>query len=192
MKKPSKSLSTFKQSFLGIILICYTIIVFTYFCANTAQQIPYYPTNIAKQTTQIDVCFTPPQGCVQQITQVIDDAKDEIYVQAYGFTSQTIANSLVKAAKRGVTVKVLVDRTSPTGRGSKVHILTANGIEVKICKVPGIAHKKVLIIDKEIIVTGSYNFTDAAETRNAENVLIIQDPLLAKSYLQNWFKLQAR
>lgn len=64
--------------------------------------------------------------------------------------------------------------------------LKAAEIEVSFDKMPGIAHNKVMIIDKHKIITGSFNFTDAADTRNAENVLLIEDANIAAKYLDNW------
>ena len=64
--------------------------------------------------------------------------------------------------------------------------LRAEQIEVGIDKVPGIAHNKVMIIDKRKVITGSFNFTSAADSRNAENVIIIDDTIVAKQYQQNW------
>jgi phospholipase D len=123
---------------------------------------------------------------------MINSAKDEILVQAYSFTSSDITNALIQAYKRGIKVKVLIDRTSKTSRGTKIPELVEAGIPVSVCVVPGIAHNKVIIIDGKIIITGSYNFTNAAETRNAENLLIIKDKDLANEYTTNWHKLKLR
>jgi phospholipase D len=129
---------------------------------------------------------------VKYLISLINAAKNNILVQAYSFTSKNITDSLIQAHRRGVKVSVLIDRTSITSRGSEIPALKDAGISVSVCKVPGIAHNKVLIIDEQIIVTGSYNFTNAAETRNAENLLILNNKDLAKKYITNWFNLQAR
>jgi len=52
--------------------------------------------------------------------------------------------------------------------------------------MPGIAHNKVMIIDRKKVITGSFNFTNAADNRNAENVLLIEDSELAATYIDNW------
>jgi phosphatidylserine/phosphatidylglycerophosphate/cardiolipin synthase-like enzyme len=49
-----------------------------------------------------------------------------------------------------------------------------------------IAHNKVMVIDSRTVITGSFNFTKAAEESNAENLLVIDDAELAKKYTQNW------
>ena len=48
------------------------------------------------------------------------------------------------------------------------------------------AHNKVMVIDGETVITGSFNFTKAAKKKNAENLLIIHDRNLAEKYVKNW------
>ena len=135
---------------------------------------------------KINLCFTPPSNCTHFITDVIDQAKNTIYMQAYGLTHPDIISSLIKANKRGVGVRILLDRSNLTQKYSKIEELRQAGIEVGIDKVPGIAHNKIIIADLYTVVTGSFNFTVSAAKRNVENVLIIQDSNIAHSYLQNW------
>ncbi|WP_245528680.1 phospholipase D-like domain-containing protein [Candidatus Odyssella thessalonicensis] len=88
--------------------------------------------------------------------------------------------------KRGVEVQVILDKSNKTDKHSKASLLAQNGIKVYIDSPQGIAHSKVLILEKETVITGSYNFSAAAYSRNAENLLIIKNPELAQRYLKNW------
>ena len=97
----------------------------------------------------------------------------------------SIANRLA-GHNRGLRVNVLLDKSNLTDKYSQISRLRKSGIDVSIDRVPGIAHNKVMIIDKKIVVTGSFNFTNAADKRNAENVIIINNASIAKQYLQNW------
>jgi len=135
---------------------------------------------------KIDLCFTPPRDCARLITDVIDQAKNTIYMQAYGLTHPEIINSLIKANERGVKVRILLDRSNLTQKYSKIEELKQAGIEIGIDTVSGIAHNKIIIADLYTVVTGSFNFTVSAAKRNVENVLIIQDSNIAHTYLQNW------
>jgi phospholipase D len=83
------------------------------------------------------------------LIELINNAERTIHVQAYSFTSQEITDALIKAYNRGLSVHVLIDRTSLTSRGSRVKQLIDNGIDVDVCHVPGIAHNKVLIVDEK-------------------------------------------
>ena len=62
------------------------------------------------------------------------------------------------------------------------------GIPTYIDAEHAIAHNKIMIIDKETVITGSFNFTKAAEEKNAENLLILKNKELAKIYIDNWTK----
>lgn len=134
----------------------------------------------------IHACFTPGQDCTYQITDHISKAKHSILVQAYNFTSKDIADALVEAKNRGVTVKVILDKSQRTQKYSLLHYIVDVGIPVWIDTKPAIAHNKVMIIDEKEVITGSFNFTDAAQKRNAENVVFITDTKLAQEYTDNW------
>ena len=137
-------------------------------------------------SSEIDLCFTPPLGCGKVIADLISKASESIYVQAYGITSTEIVDELISAHNRGVKVRVLLDKSNLHDKYSKMSLLQEAGIDVSIDKVPGIAHNKVIIIDLQKVVTGSFNFTKSADSRNTENVIIVNDREIAERYLQNW------
>lgn len=139
-----------------------------------------------ESTEKINVCFTPPSGCGSLIAQEISKANETIYVQAYGLTSIPIIKQLKAAQARGVKVHVLLDGGNLSNNNSIYHQLKAASIDVALDKMRGIAHNKVMIIDSHKVITGSFNFTKAADISNAENVLFIDDPSLAAQYLSNW------
>ena len=142
--------------------------------------------NFHTETDKLNVCFTPPSGCESLIAQQITKAKESIYVQAYGLTSSSIIYQLKAAHSRGIKVAILLDAGNLSNNDSIYKELTTYGINVYLDKMPGIAHNKVMIIDHKKVITGSFNFTTAADTKNAENVLLIDDKNLANTYLKNW------
>jgi len=146
--------------------------------------------NFHPPTDKLNVCFTPPSGCSDLVAQEIASARTSIYVQAYGLTSSGIIYQLKLAKRRGVMVSVLLDGGNLSDNAAILQDLQHAGIEVAFDKMAGIAHNKVMIIDKHKVITGSFNFTNAADTRNAENLLLIDDTNIAAAYLQNWFKRQ--
>ena len=137
-------------------------------------------------TKELNVCFTPPSGCGSLIAQEITKAKKDIYVQAYGFTSEPIIYQLKAAHTRGVKVRIILDGGHLSNNKKIYHELQNIGIDVSFDKMSGIAHNKIIIIDKQKVITGSFNFTKSADTRNAENILLIDDANIAKRYLENW------
>lgn len=136
----------------------------------------------------IEVAFSPRGGATATIIRAIAEARTSILVSAYSFTSKEIAQALLNAKKRNVIVKIILDKSQISQRYSSSTFFSNQGFNMKIDVKHAIFHNKVMIIDDKTIITGSFNFTKAAEAKNAENVLIIRDnPELARLYTQNWW-----
>lgn len=142
---------------------------------------------------EIQACFTPPvAGSCDPLTTVlrmIDGARTTIRVQIYALTLQEVVNALIRARQRGVDVRVIVDRGQlhqDRNDSFRVAALASAGVPVLVDSVPGLMHNKVMIIDGEAVLTGSFNYTWGAEHWNAENLLVLHDPALAAEYLRNW------
>jgi len=132
------------------------------------------------------VYFSPSNGGQAAIVDQINQAKQVILVQAYSFTAEPIAKALLDAHKRGVKVQVILDKSQKSERYTSATFLANSEIPTFIDAAHAIAHNKVMILDGKMVITGSYNFTKAAEEKNAENLLIIQSVELAKIYSENW------
>ncbi len=123
----------------------------------------------------------------------MDHAKKSVLVQAYQFTSKPIAQSLIRAKKRGIDIRVILDESQVSSKYSVINELFRQKIPIYIDYKPAIAHNKIIIIDDSKVITGSFNFTYAAESRNTENLLIIMgDPLLVEQYVENWKNRQSQ
>ncbi|WP_237342884.1 phospholipase D family nuclease [Wolbachia endosymbiont of Folsomia candida] len=139
------------------------------------------------------VCFTPGENCANQIIDAINRAEESVLVQAFEFTSRPIARSLIQAKERGVNVKVILDESQVQSKYSVINELFQQKIPIWIDYKPAIAHSKLMIIDNRKIITGSFNFTYSAESRNAENLLIIENnDSLVKQYVKNWKNRQSQ
>lgn len=136
------------------------------------------------------VYFSPHGGCTEAAISAVGQATSLILVQAYSMTSAPICDALVAAHTRGVTVRVISDRVNIHGRGSVTHDLQAAGIEVVYDLAHRIAHNKVMIIDGETVITGSFNWSASAEHANAENLIILRGPDLAQVYAERWEELR--
>jgi phosphatidylserine/phosphatidylglycerophosphate/cardiolipin synthase-like enzyme len=134
----------------------------------------------------LSVHFSPDGGCTDSIEAAAAAAKNRIYVQAYVLTSTRIATALVKAKNRGVSVEVILDNKGSKINGSKYAWLLTNGVKVVLDKSHPIAHNKIFVIDGRQVITGSFNFTEQAEARNAENLMEVNDERIAKAYEENW------
>ena len=134
----------------------------------------------------LGVYFTPPAGAAQAIVRVIDASTQEVLVQAYGFTHNGIAQALLRAHARGVKVQVLLDEKSDKTNRYVIDLLQGDQVPLRGDGKHAIAHNKVMVIDGSVVITGSFNFTNSAETRTAENFLSLQSPELAQTYRQQW------
>lgn len=135
---------------------------------------------------KVEVYFSPDGGCTDAVVEALGKAKTTVLVQAYSFTSAPIAKALVEAFKRGVKVQVILDKSQRTEKYSSADFVAHAGIPTKIDVKHAIAHNKTMVIDGDTVVTGSFNFTKAAEERNAENLLVIHDRATAVKYAKNW------
>ncbi len=155
--------------------------------ATPAQALDLMP---AQGTVQ--VAFTPWDNAEGLIVECIRRARHQILVQAFSFTSRALANALIAAKRRGVEVRVMADREQTfSGEASRIPDLVKAGIQVALEVRYQSAHNKVMVIDSgsadAAVISGSYNWTYAAQHKNAENVLILrQNPDLAHAYAANW------
>jgi len=140
----------------------------------------------------IEYLFSPWDDGEAALRQVVHEARDEILIQIYIFTSRPLARELIEASRRGVRVRVLADgRMHQRPAGNVLPRLVAAGIPVALESDYPAAHNKLMIVDANgahpVVVTGSYNYTWSARRRNAENLLILRDnPPLAQAYAENW------
>jgi phosphatidylserine/phosphatidylglycerophosphate/cardiolipin synthase-like enzyme len=138
----------------------------------------------------IQVFFSPHGGGQQAIVKEINKAKSEILVAMYFLTERDISWALVKAKERGVDVKVVLDPRQMTEKYAKGRFLSKKGVPVRYeYKPSGLLHDKFAVIDNRIVITGSFNWTASAESRNNENLLIIFSPDLAGKYREEFVKL---
>jgi len=135
---------------------------------------------------RVAVYFSPSGGATDAVVREVNAATQQILVQAYSFTSAPIAKALIAAHKRGVKILAVLDTSNETGKYSAATFLNNAGIQPLIDDQHAIAHSKVMVIDSATILTGSFNFTKAAEEKNAENLLVIKDASdLVKAYEAN-------
>ena len=140
----------------------------------------------AQPAARIDIYFSPRGGCTDAIIGQLDGAGETVLVQAYSFTSAPIAKALADAHKRGVKVQAILDKSQRTARYTSATFLKNAGIPVFIDAKHAIAHNKVMVVDGRVVITGSFNFSKAAEQSNAENLLVIDSPEIARKYTENW------
>jgi phosphatidylserine/phosphatidylglycerophosphate/cardiolipin synthase-like enzyme len=144
---------------------------------------PSFPADI------LGIYFPPYKDAHMPIINLYDGAEKYIHLAIYSLTKDEFAEALTRAHKRGVEVKVLIDRIQAAGRYADDEKLEKAGVELRRSKGSGLMHNKFAIIDGIIIYTGSYNHTDNATTKNDENYIIIKDNDIAETYEKQFQKL---
>ena len=183
-REPRKPLRSF--SIGKVPLIVFAFFAFSAFCSEKPAPV---------QATVEAIAFAPNSSsklgfgdcdCTNTVVDVLSSAKKTVIVQAYNFTSEDIAKALIAAHKRGVDVQIVGDRSVPTERSSQGQACVDAGIKVLIDKKHHIAHNKVIVVDGDVVITGSFNWTESAENNNAENLLVIRSDKIAAIYTANW------
>lgn len=145
------------------------------------------------QKTQAEVFFAPEDPVRQRLIDLLKQAKKSIYFMAFSFTDDELGKILKTQAKARVEVHGLFETTGSGTKFSEFKGLKKQGLDVKTdgsTKV--ILHHKVFVIDENIVVTGSYNFSKNADRSNDENMLILHNAALAKEYLNEFKRLYTR
>jgi phosphatidylserine/phosphatidylglycerophosphate/cardiolipin synthase-like enzyme len=133
---------------------------------------------------QVETYFSPDDSVAARIVQLLQGALESVYFLAYSFTSDDIAQTIRGRAAAGVTVQgVMEDAQVASNQGTEFDPFLQAGLDIRLDGNPGQMHHKVMIIDRSIVITGSYNFTASAEDRNDENVIIFFSPAIAELYL---------
>lgn len=140
----------------------------------------------------LEVLFSPDDGVADRIIRLIDGAQASLELAAFSLTADSIADRLLAASTRGVRVQGVMETTQSTGAGSEYDHLRSAGLDVRLDGNPFNMHHKFLIIDHEIVVTGSYNFTGSAEERNDENLLVLYDSEIAGAYSAEFTRIFGR
>jgi phosphatidylserine/phosphatidylglycerophosphate/cardiolipin synthase-like enzyme len=135
----------------------------------------------------VTVCFTLGEDYMARIVKVLGEAHLVVFwYRRIPYTSAHIAKALVDAQKRSVWVEAILDRSNRTDKNSVADFLPKAGIPTLIDAQHAIAHNKIIVIDGEIVIGGSFNYTKAAQGKNAEKVEITRDKGLASRYAENW------
>jgi phosphatidylserine/phosphatidylglycerophosphate/cardiolipin synthase-like enzyme len=132
----------------------------------------------------VEVYFSPEDGTLEHLLATVNKAHESISFLAYSFTSDELAKALIECAATGVKVQGVFDEDQyHSNEGTEYNRLKTAGIDVRLDGNPHLMHQKVIIIDGEVVITGSYNFSENAEHSNDENTLIIHNQDLASQYL---------
>ena len=182
-----------KKELNTIIYLLVSIFIFS--CNNSSDQTKENDENWIN-ANDIQVYFSPNQNIDLIMIKEIEKAKAKISVAIYDITNKKITDALINAHKKGISIRLYTDKIiNPDYEQPLLDDLEANNIEVKVASPENwtnvqpyraIMHNKFIVIDEDIVMTGSYNFTTNAEENNRENLIIIPNKIIAKKYYEQF------
>jgi phosphatidylserine/phosphatidylglycerophosphate/cardiolipin synthase-like enzyme len=135
----------------------------------------------------LDVYFSPDDHPQSALLDLISNAKDSIVIMAYSFTSDPLGQAIRDRAIEGITVNGLMDaEQADFNAGGEYLSFRQAGLPILKDTNKGQMHHKVLILDNEIVVIGSYNFTRNADQTNDENLIVVFDPVVADFFMTEY------
>lgn len=148
-----------------------------------------YPHITLSDGTQITTFFSPKSDTIPPLLSEIQKAKRSIHFMAFSFTHDKLGKAMIDSYESGINVSGVFDEKQ-ISKHSEYEKMANAGMQVKIDKTLGTMHHKVIIIDEETVVTGSYNFSKNAENNNSENLLIIKNSKeIGRAYMREYKRL---
>jgi len=145
-------------------------------------------------TCSVQAFFVSPDidGVIEQeLISLIDRATSTLDVALYSFTDDQLGAAVIRAHQRGVAVRVFLEERNVSSTGSEAEKLYNEGVHLKVDTASGLFHHKFAVIDRETVITGSYNWSDSADDDNFENAVVIKCPEIAAAFTQEFERLWA-
>ena len=161
---------------------------------------PRSPSTVERQSltingTPIQVLFAPEDKVMEKLVPIIEEAQHNIRFMAFSFTYVDLGEAVMARAEAGVDVKGIFETRGSQTEYSELPAMYCAGLAVRQDGNPQTFHHKVIIIDDEIVITGSLNFSNNADSSNDENVIILANSDIAAQYLaefdRRWAEAQA-
>ena len=149
--------------------------------------------SVTLDETRVDIYFSPDDHVLNTLYNLVSDAEESIYFLAFSFTSNELGQIVREKAEAGLDVKgVMDDEQIASNTGTEFDPFRQAGLDVLIDGIDGLMHHKVFIIDEKIVVTGSYNFSKAAEEKNDENIIIMYNEKIAEQFIQEFQRVYSQ
>ncbi len=135
------------------------------------------------------IYFSPGTDCLNAITETLKNAKRRARICVFTISDNRIVDAIKEMQLNGVDIKIISDNDKRFDIGNDIEYIANLGIDVKLDTTHAHMHHKFAVIDDTVSITGSYNWTRSAETKNYENILVTDNKDVAKAYLKEFNKL---
>lgn len=149
--------------------------------------------NLEINSVPFDVYFSPDDGVQASLVDLLQSAEKSIYFMAFSFTADSVGQVIRDRARQEVVVAGVMDTEQVNSNiGTEFDLFRQAGLDVLRDANEGQMHHKAMIIDEDIVVLGSYNFTNSAETRNDETLVVIYSPEIAAQFMSEFIRVHAQ
>lgn len=157
---------------------------------DTSATIPYPKVELT-DGTPVEVYFSTHDRPARHVLRRLETAKRSIHFLAFSFTDDAIGSEMLTAAKDGLDVSGVFEKSQSTNSHSEYARLKAAGLPVFLDGNPRNMHHKVIVIDGSTVLCGSFNFSKSADESNDENLLVIRNPAVAEAFEAEFRRVRA-
>ena len=144
---------------------------------------------LTKSTEKSAAYFSPGESCQQAIINQLNQTQRVAKICVFTISNDQIAEAILAAHSRGVDIRIVTDNDKAFDLGSDINKFFKEGLVVKIDDTANHMHHKFMVSDDQVLLTGSYNWTNSAARYNQENIVVTTDAKLVKSFLSEFEKL---
>ncbi len=138
------------------------------------------------------VCFSPGEDCRKAILNACRQAKHSIDICVFTISDNMLSDAILAAQQRGIEVRIITDNDKTDDRGSDIDYLAEQNIAVREDASAYHMHHKFALIDKKVLVNGSFNWTRSASDYNQENIVVLHDANIVKTFVEKFEDLWSR
>jgi len=120
--------------------------------------------------------------CEKKAVEMIDGTKESLDLAMYSLNNLKIVTAIERAQKRGVRIRILLDRTQAFVNRTTTQRIKSDGLNFRVHSHYRIQHNKFGIFDDKEVMTGSFNWTRPAQESNEENCLFLSDKEIVDIY----------
>ncbi|KAA3662161.1 MAG: nuclease [Calditrichaeota bacterium] len=142
--------------------------------------------------TRSEVFFSPGDGCRDKIISSLEAARKCVDICVFTISDNAFANAIFDVQNRNIPIRIITDDDKSHDRGSDIIKFIDKQIPVRMDNSPEHMHHKFAVIDKRILINGSFNWTRSASERNEENLLVTQDPALVHAFQEKFEELWSK
>ena len=145
-----------------------------------------------RQTQSVSITeahFSPGEDCRRQLLDLLVAARETLDISVFTISDDRLSEAIVAAHRRGIQVRLMTDNDKAHDQGSDIFKLIRQGVDVRMDNTENHMHHKFALVDKRILVNGSFNWTRSATDFNQENILVTDESKLVSAYLAEFESL---